>query len=265
MAIRYEPENAEYYLLSGMICAHLADFKGTQDALDKCLEYNPALKLDAVEIYFNLLDRLESTNGEYIILTLNQIIFLAPDIDLGHYHYHLGFYYFDKLDNDKTIFHLTHALSACPENSLVDHSLFTIARAYRNIKNYEMSYHYFLLTKPDQFSSLEKTDFYFQFGETCYHYANQLIENHQDEAALPVISQLLYIHQPTTLIDDCYFLLGEIYSRLDRTDLATQSYQRVIDLDPFQRDRLVFLAKDRIKSLRSGKPDGKNSIDSLEY
>lgn len=70
--------------------------------------------------------------------------------------------------------------------------------------------------------------------------------------ALEQLSVIIGLGMPENLLDQAWFLRGEILYSLGRTDEALACYQRVLDLNPARTGQLVDRAEQQIERIRFG-------------
>lgn len=265
MAIRYEPQNAVYHLSLGMACIQQNDLKNANIAFTKCLDLNPEYKVAVL----NGLQNIVATNHEkkpaLAIMSLIRIFELDSTLDVGADGYLAGGHYFAQKQYEKTILYLKPALQAMPDDRRAALARFQVAQAYQALNDDINAFQTYLTIESEALDRRTRDEFTLQFGQLCFDFATKLAADKNYPIARGVLTQLILLQQPATLLDDAYYLQGEILFNLGQPALAMPSFQKVIDLDPYQRTRLAISAKEKIKQLRTGKFENSAEQNSLEF
>lgn len=92
-----------------------------------------------------------------------------------------------------------------------------------------------------------------RLGEIKYLLGLKLFNSGFPDSARNLLSAVISLQEPKSLIDDAYFYMGEIFYSLDSLDQAIDAYKRVIRLNPYQKGELVKKAQERLREIRERK------------
>ncbi|HEX6589044.1 MAG TPA: tetratricopeptide repeat protein [Longimicrobiales bacterium] len=92
----------------------------------------------------------------------------------------------------------------------------------------------------------------YNIGNCAYEAARAAHQGGDPELALRQIQTLLDLGQPSNLLDEAWFMRGDILFALGRNDEALAAYQRVLDLNPARTGQLVDRAQRQIDIIRFG-------------
>ena len=96
------------------------------------------------------------------------------------------------------------------------------------------------------------TDAQWNIGNCAYEAARAAHQAGDPERAMREIQTLLDLGVPSNLLDEGWFMRGEILYGLGRNEEAMAAYQRVIDLNPTRSGQLVDRAQRQIDIIRFG-------------
>ena len=88
------------------------------------------------------------------------------------------------------------------------------------------------------------------YGEVAYKIAKRFYDQGSFRRALLYAEKVISVKKPPLLVDDAYFLCGEINFALKDYKTAEDCYKKVLSLDPYRQSPLTAKAKDRLKALR---------------
>lgn len=265
MAVRYDAENPNYHYYLGLVSAYQGNYKDTVAAFDRCLELDPTRKLAIIQGYRQLLSKCRQEKPDLAVLTLKKIMNIDPHFDIGSDALLLGFDSYQQQEYRAAIYYFDQGLTLVNPDSLTSLSRYYLGRAYHETGQLNHAFDCYLQVEPKQLGATVVNGFFFQFGELCYALADSLHSSGELTRALAVLNQLLALKQPSTLIDEGFYLQGQILAEMGEYDLSIRSFERVIEFDPLERDRLVFLAKEKIKQLRTSDYRPGNPNPNIEF
>lgn len=92
----------------------------------------------------------------------------------------------------------------------------------------------------------------YDIGNCAYEAARNAHQGGDPERALQQIQTLIDLGVPSNLLDEAWFMRGDILFSLDRRDEALAAYQRVLELNPARTGQLVDRAQRQIDIIRFG-------------
>jgi len=87
-------------------------------------------------------------------------------------------------------------------------------------------------------------------GEVDYNYAKAYYQTGNLDSAQVLVEQTVEIGRPSYLLDDAYYLLGEILFQKGEFDKAKTAYESALRADPYLRGGLVRRAEERLKMIK---------------
>lgn len=92
----------------------------------------------------------------------------------------------------------------------------------------------------------------YNIGTCAYEAARTAHQGGDPEGALREIQTLINLGVPSNLLDEAWFMRGDILFALGRNEEALAAYQRVLDLNPARTGQLVDRAQRQIDIIRFG-------------
>jgi tetratricopeptide (TPR) repeat protein len=87
-------------------------------------------------------------------------------------------------------------------------------------------------------------------GEVSYNYARAFFQSGNLDSAQVMVEKTIEIGRPSYLVDDAYYLLGEIFFSKGDFASAQTAYESVLRFDPYLRGGLVRRAEERLKMIK---------------
>jgi tetratricopeptide (TPR) repeat protein len=101
-----------------------------------------------------------------------------------------------------------------------------------------------------QYENLKTAANLLQLNEIRFALGNNLFNNGLLDSAEVFFDMIISMNEPKSLLDDAYFLLGEIYLKRNNFDKALEAYKKVLRLNPYEKGEVVKKAKERIKEIK---------------
>jgi tetratricopeptide (TPR) repeat protein len=91
------------------------------------------------------------------------------------------------------------------------------------------------------------TDIVFRRGKMSFLYAQSLFSKKEYDSALAYCESIIVLNTPRSIIDDTYFLMGEIFSADNNYKQAVRCYKEVVKLDKYGNSELAAMARKKIE------------------
>ena len=101
-----------------------------------------------------------------------------------------------------------------------------------------------------QYENLKTAANLLQLNEIRFTLGNALFNEGLLDSAEVFFELIISIQEPKSLLDDTYFLIGEIYLKRNNLDKALEAYKKVLRLNPYEKGEVVKKAKERIKEIK---------------
>ncbi len=102
----------------------------------------------------------------------------------------------------------------------------------------------------EQYETLKTAANLLQLNEIRFALGNYLFDEGLLDSAEVFFELIISIQEPKSLLDDAYFLVGEIYLKRNNFDKALEAYKKVLRLNPYEKGEVFRKAKERIKEIK---------------
>jgi tetratricopeptide (TPR) repeat protein len=89
-----------------------------------------------------------------------------------------------------------------------------------------------------------------QLNEIRFALGNELFNDGALDSAEAFFELIISIQEPKSLLDDTYYMIGEIYLKRNNLEKALEAYKKVLRLNPYEKGEVVKKAKERIKEIK---------------
>jgi len=201
--------------------------------------------------YFQIaLERGRSGDTTTMVHALEEILEIDPSYSLGRYFFDLGEFYYHQAYYRKAIAYYLRGMPLYGELSNRAGHLFYLAESYEKLEDYFNAFLYF-----DQFIILYREHPEFEQaqwhrGSCCYPLAREVFEQGDIEQSFYYLDQIIDFGQPQHLVDDAYFLKGEILLADKRPEEAAQAFRQVLKLNRYYwKEKIAEQARMRIEEI----------------
>ena len=236
MAARNDSMTASLLRKIGKVYVAKGDFVKAKSYYDKYFEQqqaepDPSALLD----YFNIaVKRGEDGDRTTMVNAFEEILKIDPQYSLGKYFFDLAEYYYEHAQYDKSIPFFLRALPLDVEVDNRNLHLYHLAESYEktgDVYNACLYYEEYLLMYPE--TELAEQARWHQ-ASCAYPLAERVYREDKDyEAALDYLAVLIDFEQPQHLLDDAYYLKGDILVEMNRLEEAKRAYRQVLRLNKF--------------------------------
>ena len=214
---------------------------------EKSLKVNELYKDSIILIYNNLAkNSLKINEPERALFFYEEIAKLVPAYEqasnlflIGDLHYESGNYpasiqaYIKALAIDST------SKQARKIRQRLVQALFESNRLYEALE-----------IAQTQYENLKTAANLLQLNEIRFTLGNDLFDKDLLDSAEVFFELIISMQEPKSLLDDTYFLIGEIYLKRNNLDKALEAYKKVLRLNPYEKGEVVRKAKERIKEIK---------------
>ena len=185
-----------------------------------------------------------------MVRALEEILQIDPYYSLGRYYFDLGEFYYDHADYRKSIAYYLHGMPLHGELNNKAQHLFYLAESYEKLEDYFYAFLYFdqfVILYPDH---LQVEQARWHRGSSCYPLAQEMFEQGDIEQSFYYLDQIISSGQPQHLVDDAYFLKGEILRADKRLEEAKQAFRQVLKLNRYYwKEKIAEQARMRIEEI----------------
>jgi tetratricopeptide (TPR) repeat protein len=210
-------------------------------------EPDEGVLLDYLQI---AVERGRSGDTTTMVFALEEILAIDPGYSLGSYYFVLGDYYFGLPEYRRAIAYYLRGLPLESSGERKAECLFKLAQSYENLEDYFNAFLYydqFIAIYPDHPESEQAS---WHRGSCCYPLARQMEEEGDLEQAFYYLDQVITGGEPQHLVDDAWYLRGEILLEDNRPAEARQAFERVLNLNRYYyKEKIAEQARKRIEEI----------------
>lgn len=167
-----------------------------------------------------------------------------PDYQLGEKNFLLGDWYFDLRNYEKSIEYYEKGLSV---DSLNKEARFKLAQCYLHRDNLISAYE--VLKRGIELGDYWR--FKYWLGKTSYRLAEKRFSSGNYTSTELYLGEIISLGIPKVLVDDAYFLLGEIRLSQERYSEAKSCYRKVLQINKFAKPKIVRDARERLEIVKN--------------
>lgn len=243
--VQGEERGKPLYLL-GKAYAGLGEFYQADSYYQRSLSVDSTLRVKVVSGYLSLGDHLLNSRQETAaVRAWERLLSLDPEYDLEDRFYHLGDHYFMNQDYGRAAELYPRALDSSPLSPLARDGRYRLVISLEKVGQLEAAFSWCREggTEPNR-------DLLYEEGKIAYLLAEKSLRAGDEERALQLLGRTIELGQPGILLDDAYFLTGEIYFGWEEYERALRSYKAVLRVDPYRKGGIVQKARERIRQVR---------------
>jgi len=246
-------ERGRSLLLLGDAYARLKDFNQADSCYRRALSSDSTLKSKVLTAYLYLGDELSSSKEDPLaVKAWERVLTLAPDYELEERFYHLGDYYFTSQNYRRASQLYARALSSSPFSQLAREGRYRLVLSLERLGELEQA-----LRWCQESGASANGDLLYEEGKIAYSLAEKSLRDGDAERALQLLRRTMELEQPRILLDDAYFMAGEIHFQREEYEEALGFYRKVISTSPYQKGGVVQKARARIQEVKSKRGAGK--------
>jgi len=213
-------------------------------AFNKTVEKSPSYEKVVITQLLRFARSMDKKGKDYLASkAYKKVLSLNENIDLGMGYKTLGKWYYNREEYEKSVPLLQKALYVSPQN---DEIRLMLVRANMKIDRFEDA----LNITIDGMKISNNWEFRYMEGKLGYILGERYYKDGKYDDALLMLSKTIAIGLPEVLKDNAYFIIGKIH--LDRKDYkeAQACFNKVIELNPFTKGKIVREANERLNTLK---------------
>ncbi len=244
LLLKYSNIPREVYL-EGKIYLKINDPRRALKSFEKLIEIAPEWK---EKVLVDLKKAGEDANRKSMdftaVLIYNKILEYDPDFELGMKNFLLGDWYFDSQNYDKAIEFYQAGLDY---DSLNVEVRLKLAQCF--IHNDDLVSSYETLKKGMETNSYWR--FKYWLGKVSFQLAKKRYKEGNYNSAELYLGEVISASLPKVLVDDAYFLLGDIRLSQEKYQEAKSCYREVLKINRFAEPNIAREAKDRLRIIEN--------------
>jgi tetratricopeptide (TPR) repeat protein len=228
-------------LLGKAYCIQFEFEKGDQAFRSSCERY-PAAKDTILHAYILMAERFNKRKREDLaIKAYTSILEMESEFNIENGFYTLGHFYLSRNDLLRAMEMYEKGVETISDERILRETKVELMDVYEELGK---------LKKAIEISAEDLSkDIIYRRGKISYKLAKDFFAEKVYDSALIYCESLLVISTPRPLIDDTYFLMGEIYSSQGNYTDAVKYYKEVLKLDRFGNSELAAIAKKKVEIL----------------
>lgn len=237
--IKPSRRTATVSLLLGKSYSAIFEFDKADHIFMNIFKRYPYLKDSLVTAYISIADRFEKRKRtDLAVKAYRSLLNIESEYNLDNGFYTLGHYYYIRNDLEEAMNFFEKGIDNITEPHILAKVKTELMDIYDTVG---------MLKKAIEISVDDSSsDIIYRRGKISYKLAKDLFAGKEFDSALVYCKNIIEINSPKTLIDDTYFLMGEIYSACGNYNNALRCYREVVKLDRFRNSEIASLARKKI-------------------
>jgi len=238
-------EKPKEIYLQGEIYLNLNDPRRALKSFDKLIELDPRWKTKALKKLLQAGNQAAEKGKEFTAVTIySKILEFEPDFEMGEKNILMGNWFFDSRDYEKSIDYYIEGMKYKSSDSDLRLKL---AQCYINTNDLISAYD----VLKEATKELSSWRLRYWLGKTSFKLAEKRIEEGNYDSAELYLNELISLGMPKVLIDDAYFLLGDIKLSQEQYELATKHYNKVLELNKFAKPKIRREAEEALAIIKN--------------
>ncbi|TET24279.1 MAG: tetratricopeptide repeat protein [Candidatus Cloacimonadota bacterium] len=229
-------------LLLGKAYAVQFEFEKADHVLKSAFEQFPSTKDSLIAAYLTMAKRFEKRKRvDLAIKAYLSLLGIESEYNIGNGFYVLGHHYYESNDLARAMQFFEKGIETISDPRILRKTKIELIDIYELVGK---------LKEAIEISANDpSTDIIFRRGKLSFQYAKSLFSAKEFDSALAYCESVIIINAPQTIIDDTYFLMGEIHASNNDYKNAIRCYKEVMKFDKFENNKLAAIAKKKIAVL----------------
>lgn len=241
-------EKGELLYFLGRAHGGLKDFYQADSYYRRALSSDSTLKVRVIAGYLTLGEELIDSKEDLAVRAWERILSLDPDYDLGERLYLLGDHHFRNQNYKRASNLYSKALTVSPLSPSAKDGRYRLVLSLQRLGELEEA-----LKWSGETIERKNQDLLYEVGKIAYSLAEKSLKDGYEERAIELLRRTIEIGKPKILMDDAYFLMGEIHLGKGKNKEAFRYYREVLRLNPYQKGGVVQRARERMREISEGR------------
>ena len=235
--------------LQGEIYLNLNDPRRALKSFDKLIEMDPRWKTKTLKKLLEAGNNAAEKGQDFTaVMIYSKILEFEPDFEMGEKNILMGNWFFDSRDYKESIDYYIEGMKYRPSNSELRLKL---AQCYINTDDLISAYD----VLKEATKELSNWRLRYWLGKTSFKLAEKRIKEGNYDSAELYLKELITLGMPKVLIDDAYFLLGDIKLSQEQYEEANKYYNKVLELNKFAKPKIRREAEEAIEIIKNMEED----------
>jgi len=238
-------QNPKEIYLQGEIYLNLNDPRRALKSFDRLIDTDPRWKAKTLKKLLQAGNEAAEKGKDFTAVTIYlKILEFEPDFDMEEKNILMGNWFFDSRDYQQSI---DYYIKGMKYKSLDSDLRLKLAQCYINTDDLVSAYD----VLKEATKELSSWRLRYWLGKTSFKLAEKRIKEGNYDSAELYLKELITLGMPKVLIDDAYFLLGDIkLSQEEYTDAAGY-YNKVLELNKFAKPKIRREAEEALEIIKN--------------
>jgi tetratricopeptide (TPR) repeat protein len=237
--------------LQAEIYLNLNDPRRALKSFDKLIDIDPQWKTKVLKRLLQEGNDASKKRKDFTAVTIySKILEFEPDFDLREKNILMGNWFFDSREYEKSIDFYIKGIKYDPNNANLRLKL---AQCYININDLVSAYDV-LKEATKELTNWRLTSNWrltYWLGKISFKLAEKRLEEGNYDSAELYLQELISLGTPEVLIDDAYFLMGDIKLSQEKYKEAVYCYNKVLDLNKFAKPKIRREAEEALQIIKN--------------
>ncbi|MBN1695667.1 tetratricopeptide repeat protein [candidate division WOR-3 bacterium] len=231
--------------LQGEIYLNLNDPRRALKSFERLIDTDPRWKTKVLKKLLQAGNESSKKGKDFMaVMIYSKILEFEGEFDLQEKNILMGNWFFDSGDYEQSIDYYIKGINYEPRN---EDLRLKLARCYINTNDLVSAYD----VLKEAIKDLPGWRLRYWLGKTAFDLAEKRIKEGNYDSAELYLKELISLGMPKVLIDDAYFLMGDIkLSREEYTDAANY-YNKVLDLNKFAKPKIRREAEEALEIIKN--------------
>jgi tetratricopeptide (TPR) repeat protein len=231
--------------LQGEIYLNLNDPRRALKSFERLIDTDPRWKTKVLKKLLQAGNEAANKGKDFMaVMIYSKILEFEGDLDLQEKNILMGNWFFDSRDYEESIDYYIKGIKYAPQN---EDLRLKLARCYINTDDLVSAYDVLKEATKD----LPSWRLRYWLGKTSFELAEKRIKEGNYDSAELYLKELISLGMPKVLIDDAYFLLGDIKLSQEKYEEAASYYNKVLDLNKFAKPKIRREAEEALEIIKN--------------
>jgi tetratricopeptide (TPR) repeat protein len=231
--------------LQGEIYINLNDPRRALKSFERLINTDPRWKTKVLKTLLQAGNEASEKGKDFMaVMIYSKILEFEPEFDLQEKNILMGNWFFDSRDYEQSIDYYIKGLKYDTRN---EDLRLKLAQCYINTKDLVSAYD----VLKEAIKELPSWRLRYWLGKTSFNLAEQRIKEGNYDSAELYLKELISLGMPKVLIDDAYFLMGDIKLSQEKYADAANYYNKVLDLNKFAKPKIRREAEEALEIIKN--------------
>lgn len=236
---------AKEIYLQGEIYLNLNDPRRALKSFDRLINTDPRWKAKTLKKLLQAGNKAAEKGKDFTAVTIYlKILEFEPDFDMEEKNILMGNWFFDSRDYEQSI---DYYIKGMKYKSLDSDLRLKLAQCYINTDDLVSAYD----VLKEATKELSSWRLRYWLGKTSFKLAEKRIKEGNYDSAELYLKELITLGMPKVLIDDTYFLLGDIKLSQEEYTVAAGYYNKVLELNKFAKPKIRREAEEALEIIKN--------------